>query len=351
LLKAKRYDEANFVKREILSTKRTIISERSSANPENAQAAALDSIQNIQARMKTMMILAESMDKSSSSIIFNNEEGIVIDTITEATFQIPETNTTLTISSKNAFHDHDDAKVVWTNEAIDLSTDEPGVKLLAAGGSDLIQKICALDTVAATEWGPVKCATGDSVLLKDVQYVEGDTASRCCILLAVPPLNENDVLLASNSTGEEGKQSKKFEPPEVDSLQYMETGLRSTLRSIFRKIQSTTTKVEVVTIPTATFLYYQKKNEENYDDDDDIALYQLRCHEITLKTVVEEIKRGAAAAAVKKNKLKTVHLVASSSSSGVDNNSSGSDSNCESNQLIKLALEMGLLMTVPSLEE
>merc|ERR1712161_85156 len=217
------------------------------------------------------------------------------------------------------------AKVVWTNEAVDLSTNKTGVKILAAGGSDLIQKLCALDTVAATKWGPVKCATGDSVLLKDVQYVKGDTASRCCIVLAVPPQNENNILPASTSaTGEEGKKFENFEPPGVDSLQYMDTGLRSTLRSIFRKIHSTTTDVEVVAIPTTSSLYYQKKKEEYHADDDDIDLHQLRCLEITLKTVVEEIKHGTAAAAAastatatkKMKKLKTVLLVASSSSLG-----------------------------------
>jgi len=324
-LKAKRYEEANLVKRKLVSLKRNIIKE-SSAESESSQAAALDSIQQIQDRMKTMMELVKTMDKSTSCIL-NSEKATVTKQREEATFHLSETCTlkisTCSGSFLNEFNGGiKSALVIWTNEAFDLSMNETGRNLLAVGGKNLIFKICEIETLASTDWGPAKCITGDSVLLNGpLGQFDGLKTPRC-IILAVPPLNE-DVSTKEQWDGE-GGENKLMKPkttnlPGKDSLHYMVTGLRTALKSSLRKINYMAVsgvEVEVVGVSTATSLDYQMYDAEGMVDNQDKSL------QVTLKTILDEIMRVD-------NKLKMVHLFASSGSE-------------ECNQLIQMALEMGL---------
>ena len=365
LLKAKRYEDANFVKRKLLTLKRTIMKERntSTENSTSYHAAALESIEGIQDRMKTMMALAESMNKSTSSGVFCNDGGegpTGIDQLDMATFQITK-NCKLQIT-----HDRDElnesintakniAKIVWTNEACELSTDETGIKVLAAGGHDLVQKISALDAIVSTEWGNVKCATGSTVVLEDID-AGGNDGDSTTIILAVPPIYED---VSTTKTGKVNWRNNKDPSVGMDSLLRVERGVQSALRSSFRNIYSSSTmpNINAITIPTVTSLY--RKNtywvtEHDEDDagDSDCFLHHVRILEITLKTIVEEIKRDALTSATSNNSntnplLKNVRLIGSSPSS--DKTSSGGSSyNNESKQLIKIGLEMGLVMTTSS---
>jgi hypothetical protein len=306
LLKAKRYDDANLVKRKILSLKRTMVKEQySSSSSKDDNKDAYDTINKIQERMKSIMALAESMNTSSAS----NTAGEENQKNREATFLISE-GCTLEISCgrlasfwKDSASTRDNtAMVIWTNEACDISgDDETMAKVL---GDAVIEEVSSMETLTNTEFGSVKCATGDSVVV-------GTGAG--CIVLAIPPLPFT------------AKNSSLIEKDE-DSVQYLERNLCSAIRSSLRKIRRKIGSEMVVGISTTLSV-------DSYRDDigesDELRRRNLA---VTLNTIVKELRQG-------NNTKMTVRLFASSG-------------RAESMQLIKMASELGLqTASLASLEQ
>ena len=316
LLKAKRYDDANFVKRKILSLKRTMMKEKysSSSSKENRKTDALDSINEIQERMKTMMALAESMNASSTSFQVGEKK----ETQSEATFAVSE-GCTLEISCgklvsfwEDSFSTNNAAMIVWTNEACDFLGEDKTMQQVL--GETVVEDIFSLETLATTEWGSVRCGTGDSVA---VNTNEG------CIVLAVPPLLPKHTSAKNNSS---------FRARNQERVRYTETRLGSAIRSSFRNIQRNNCAAQgkgaamVVGISTTTSLYGDAYGEDSYEKEEG------HCHRslaVTLNTIVKELRRAKKVGSP--NTKTTVRLFASSG-------------HAESSELIKIASELGLPM-------
>jgi hypothetical protein len=319
LLKAKRYDDANFVKRKILSLKRTMMKEKysSSSSKDNREADALDSINEIQERMKTMMALAESMNASSTSILEGEEQ----ETQSEATFSVSE-GCTLEISCgrlasfwKDSSSTNNAAMIVWTNEACDFTGDDETMQQVL--GDAVGEEFYSIETLTTTEWGPVRCVTGDSVAVN---------ANDGCIVLTVPPLPPKHT-----ST----KKKSSFRAKNQEHLRYTETRLDSAIRSSFRNIRrnsrATASAEEkgaamVVGISTTTSLYGDTYREDSYEKEEG---HRHRSLAVTLNTIVKELRRAKDVGSP--NTKTTVQLFASSG-------------HAESSELIKIALELGLPM-------
>jgi len=299
LLKAKRYDDANFVKRKILLLKRTMMKEKHSlsSSTDSRKADALESINEIQERMRSMMALAESMNQSSTSVGTEH-------TVSEASFFVSK-GCTLEISCGDLASFWKDssagkdaaAMVVWTNEACDLSVNEDAIQQVL--GDAVEAKLASIDGHVSTQWGHVKCATGDTIAVN---------TSGGHIVLAVPPLMFKH------------KASKKTDK---ENLWYTEKMLSSAIRSSFRKIRRNNNEDLVIGISTISVDSCQK-------DVDDMEDHRLnRNLAVTLHTVVKELRRANYAGGANANTV--VRLFASSGPA-------------ESLELIRIATEHGLPM-------
>jgi len=290
LLKAKRYDDANFVKRKILLLKRTMMKEKHSASSSSTEShKALDSINEIQERMRNMMALAESMNQSSTSV--GSEH-----TVSEASFFVSK-GCTLEISCGNLASFWKDstknaaAMVVWTNEACDLSANEEEMQRVL--GDAVEAKLASMDARATTQWGEVKCATGDTIAV---------STSGGRIILAVPPLMF---------------QQKGTKKTDKENLWYTEKMLSSAIRSSFRKIRKDNNEDLVIGISTVSAESCKKDASEDYRLNRNLA--------VTLHAVVKELRRATYAGTAKT----VVRLFASSGPA-------------ESLELIRIATEHGL---------
>ena len=263
LLKAKRYDDANFVKRKILLLKRTMMKEKNSldATENTRKADALDSINEIQKRMSNMMALAESMNDSATS--FSAEGDFAVK---EASFVVSD-GCTLEISSgslasfwKDSSSKPDEAAmIVWTNEACDFTGSDETTKGLL---SDAINKeLASMDARATTQWGPVKCATGDSIA---VNSTEGS------IVLAVPPLLIQQTASKKNDEDQQWYTSKM---------------LNSVIRSSLRKLRHNNNGDLVIGVSTIP----DDACRNNVDDTEDHSMNRTLA--VTLHSVVEELRR------------------------------------------------------------
>jgi len=298
LLKAKRYDDANFVKRKILLLKRAMMKEQNSvSSPQNSRKAdALDSINEIQERMNNMLALAETMNNSSTS--FSAEEDY---TLKEASFFVSE-GCTLEISCgelasfwKDSSSKSNSAMIVWTNEACDLSGNDEATRKVLGGAIEA--KLASMDAHATTQWGPVKCPTGDTVAVN---------TSDGCIVLAVPPL-----LFKHTSSKKKDKEH----------LWYTEKMLSSAIRSSFRKIRRSNDGDLVIGISTIS----DEACRNDVDESEDHSLNRNLA--VTLHSVVKELRRANYAGG--SNTKTVVRLLASSGPA-------------ECLELIRMATEHGL---------
>ncbi|KAG7359458.1 leucine rich repeat LRR-containing protein [Nitzschia inconspicua] len=289
LLKAKRYDDANLVKRKILAIKRNMMKERY-ANPVSTQAAAKNSIQQLQERMKGLEALKAANLQNGNSV--NLQQGCL--RISPTCYLQVESGHVLDFSQGDGLT----GLICWANEACDLSSYYLGKELLAKGGQKLEEQVSSVDVFCETEWGNVKCATGEAVTLGPRSFDELDAKF---VFLAVPPLspNNDDTEWDFGSCG-----LIRNKMAEEDALHYLDTGLRATVRSSFRNIKNT--GVEAVAVATITT---KPHGSEAYQ----------RSLQVVLETIIEESKRTS---------VKKVHLVAASGE--------------EANYLIKTALETGL---------
>lgn len=319
LLKAKRYDDANFIKRKLLSLKRSMMKERSCSSVTSEASTALESILEIQQRMKTMMALAESLGQIPPA----NQSTSTSTSLVEAVFSVSDI-CTLKISPGSLWTDFPPATngsttdtnnslaavVVWTNEACDISGMCKQVLAFADAESrfNLSEKISAVDNLAETQWGTAKCTTGESIAL---DAAEGDL----CIVLAVPPLVAKDIAKDCNNG-------------DLQHMVFMQ--LRSAIRSSFRTIQrsngSNNSKPTAIGISTNTSPHARLVDGENDNVTDNGKNVDVGSLSVTLKTIVDEIRRDSDKC------IRTVHLLASSGAA-------------ESTKLIQIALEMGLATT------
>ena len=174
--------------------------------------------------------------------------------------------------------------VCWSNEACNLSMDSTGKKILEAGGSLLEEKLGNLETQETTEWGPVKCSTGEAIMLGPLAFTNMPARM---LFLAVGPFDQD---------WDGNGWNKK------DDLHFLDTEMRASYRSIFQSIGKT--EVEAVGIQPLT----SKQG----------SLHE-RTSWVGLKTLVE---------AAKHSKLGSIYLYASSQQ--------------EANLLIKMAFDLGL---------
>ena len=299
LLKAKRYDDANVLKRKILLLKRSMMKEKNSllSPTDNRKADALDSINELQERMKRMMTLAEKLDSSYTS--FTETEDC--DMLAETSFFVSK-GCTLEISCGNlaSFWKESSKKttaamVVWTNEACDLPGNEEVMKEVL--GDTVNEKLASINIHANTQWGPVKCASGDTVA---VNTNDG------CIVLAVPPL-----MLKQPASKKEDNEH----------VWYTEKMLSNAIRSSFRKIRRSNSEDLVIGISTIS-------DDACREDVNEIKDHSLnRNLAVTLHSVVKELRGANYAGGV--NAKTIVRLFASS----------GPD---EALELIRIATEHGL---------
>jgi hypothetical protein len=282
LLKAKRYDDANLVKRKILTIKRAMMKE-GYAKPASTHSAARNSALLLEERMRKMKALTKKPE--------NNVSG----GLQHGSLYVSPT-CTLSISSSSLLDCTGDGLICWTNEACDLSTTLTGKALLEKGGTKLKQHLESLDPLMETEWGQVKCATGEAVSLGPRTF--GDLAAKF-VFLAVPPVSP------TNDDSEWDFQVHSgMTDAQIDSLHYLETGLKAVVRSSFRNIKNT--GVKTVGLSTITT---RPGDSEAYK----------RSLKVVLETIVEEAKRTC---------LTEIHLYACSGE--------------EANQLIKTAVNLGL---------
>lgn len=288
LLKARKYEEANKIKRKILALKKDLMKEKL-AKPKagaTSHVATSGKLQQLQAKMDEMLAQANQLKLDKENV-------------EDATFTITRegSSCTLKICAGNLvtyrYSGGMCGIVCWTNEACDLSTYELGQRVLTFGETNLEEDLKKLPSVASTQWGDIKCPTGEAVIVGPRSYSR--LAARY-VVLGVPPLSPS-------------KDDDEWESdvPDDDGLHYLDTQLRACYRSSFRKIKDT--GLEAVGIPVIS----SKEDGKAYE----------RTLLVGLQSLIEEAKT---------TKLHSIHLLASSGK--------------EAKILIRLALTMGVTFMV-----
>ena len=293
LLKDKKYNEANEIKRKILALKKTILKEKlakpKESGPKYTPSNRLKELEEKMQKMK-MEMAEKSKSKNSganglqaspksSFLISRGEEDCMLEILCGSieAFQYSEGTSGL---------------ICWTNESCDLTTYDVGKNILNKGAQNLTEELSALETVVNTNWGAVKCPTGEALIMGPRSF--SDLTPRY-IVLAVSPLSET-----SDDSDWDGDGNQ-----DPDSIHYLETGLRASYRSSFRKVNDT--GLEAICLSSIT----TKENGATYEQ-------TLR---VGLQTLVEEAKFSG---------LKYIRLVASSEK--------------EATALVKMAVGLGLSM-------
>jgi hypothetical protein len=293
LLKAKRYSEANVMKRKILELKKRMLKEKHAKAAEKPAATSSNRASNgANKGVAEITSLTEKL-KLDRSIIELDASKTLADDVEEATLQIPreEGSCALKISAGSVFDfaypDGMSGFVCWTNESCDLTIGGIGTKVLAAGGDLFKEELDSLEKQATTDWGPVKCPTGEAVMLGPLTFSQ--LPARCAFLAVGPLSPTND--------------DTDWDEADANALQVLDIELRASYRSALQHIGQSS--VEAVGVPTLT------SNAEG-------SAYE-RTLWVGLKTIIEEAKR---------TNLLAVDMYASSGK--------------EANLLIKMALGLGL---------
>ncbi|KAL3925138.1 MAG: hypothetical protein SGILL_000610 [Bacillariaceae sp.] len=283
--KSRQYEEGNRLKREILALKKRIMQEKRSQTAEHSHViASPDKITDLQAKMDSIMTMANSS--------FNSLTDLATPEKTEAVFSLGSAyhNCEVRIYPGNVcdFDPGEDlgATICWTNECCDLSLDDGGSNLLQYGGENLMNDISSLPGITQTPWGVAKCGTGNAVIVGPGNY---DDLRVHCVILAVGPMSPSC--------------TDEYEENDEDSLHYIKAMMRSCIRSGL--ILSKHSQVQSISFPTLT----AKMGTAAYEP----TLL------MNLKILVEETKHSD---------LNTLHIVARTEE--------------ESSKLIGMALEMGL---------
>ena len=295
-LKARRYDAATQMKRQLLELKREMLKEKF-AKPANGSRAttssgsssttpASDKLRQLQAKRDALRAAAATLKIST-----DDQADVIFDVV-----RSDGESCHIRISQESLVDDHTildgmlGGIVCWTNECCDLSTYPVGQQFLQAAGTKLVDDIEDIETIADTPWGAAKISMGSAELLGPSTY---SNLSARYVILAVPPLSPS-------------KNDTEFdvEADDDDALHYLETTLRTSYRSTFRWIKKS--GMDAVAIPTIS-------TQEGG------RMYQ-RTLQIGLETLVEEAKTS---------KLNNLHYMATTGT--------------EARLLIKLAAANGFI--------
>lgn len=292
-LKMKKYNEANAIKRKILELKKTALREKHAKSEEEKNKVALSTSgdsanQNFYEIDKKFAQL-----RLDQPITAMDVSGTLSDNSGEATLKIPRVggfcNLNITMGSvfDLAYEDGTSGIVYWTNECCDLSVDEAGKKILVAGGESFQVAMNSLDVQATTDWGPVKCPTGEAVGIGPLTF---DGLEAKFVFLAVGPLSPSN-------------DDTEWDHADLNGIQILETEIRASYRSSLQLIAQT--GVNDVGVPTLT----SNPTGNAYE----------RTLWIGLKTIIEEAKS---------TELRSIDLCTASHQ--------------EANLLLKMALALGL---------
>ena len=287
-LASKQYDVGNAIKREMLALKREIMHEKRS-NPQNRRGptkATEDQISELKQKMQSMLALAE-LSNSDMDYNYDNHH--------EATFVLGTKYHQLSLEIYSAsIFDFDPspeagAVVSWTNECCDLTVEHSGKEMARHGGEMLVADVDSLPPIANTDWGTVRCGTGNACVLGPGDY---HALPVPCVVLAVGPMC--------------GSCEDDCEEDDEDQLHYIEVMMRSCVRSAL--VLAKHSQLQAIAFPTVT----TKLGGETYS----LTL------QLGLQILVEEAKYSD---------LSTIHLIASTED--------------EASKLITMATKMGLKLT------
>lgn len=195
------YDKANTTKRDLLILKKKILKERTHASDNGKEAT--ERMDEVQAQIQSM-IEGVKLDDDAQSATFIVECGIqdcsfVIEVGEVYDFKAPYPENGI---------------VVWSNESCALGGNPMHDVLLQRGGPTLVNDISSLPIVLKTKHGPVRCSTGNAVIVGPERYGELGTP---CLILAVGPLSPDNSMDAVDD--------------DTDTLHHIKIMLRSSYRS------------------------------------------------------------------------------------------------------------------------
>jgi hypothetical protein len=287
-LKAKKFNEANVMKRKILEVKKKMLHEKHSPTSNGKTELVEKAVVDITSMTERLKLNEASISEIDSSKTLSNDAQRAIMKITR---EVDMCSFEIKVGSVFDFSYTEGLSglLFWSNELCDLSNSDIGSRILEAGGDSIKDELESLEIQATTDWGPVMCPTGEAVSLGPLSLA---TLPARFVFLAVGPLppTNND------------EEDWDFQEEE-NGLHILETELRASYRSAFQNIAMA--GVEAVAISPLTSKV-------------DGAMYE-RTLWVGVKTVIEEAKR---------TKLNTISLYASSGK--------------EANLLIKMALGLGL---------
>ena len=203
---ARHYDAANELKKDMLILKKKIMKERRMAPSGKSSAATNGQIQDIKAHVESLINEPESTEFGreadwSFKVTCSEER--------DCTFVVSVGNLCELTHESQAM-----GMVCWTNESCELHGYEAGETMIEYGGPQLLDDIDQLPAIANSRWGPVRCGTGNAVIMGPENYGRLDAP---CVILSVGPIspsNRDDV-----------------EKDDHDTLHYVKSMLRSCYRS------------------------------------------------------------------------------------------------------------------------
>jgi len=199
----KNYDDAASIKKDLLLLKKKISRERTNDNGDTA-VEATDRMDEVQAQIKNMIedVRLENLDQAVTFVI-DGVDGAKCSFVIEVG-EVHDFQPTYTANGI----------VVWANESCALGGNPMHDKLLEKGGPALVNDIQSLPIVVKTGHGPVRCGTGNAVIVGPEQYGKLGTP---CLILAVGPLSPHN--------------SEDAADGESDTLHHIKMMLRSSYRS------------------------------------------------------------------------------------------------------------------------
>jgi Leucine-rich repeat (LRR) protein/O-acetyl-ADP-ribose deacetylase (regulator of RNase III) len=280
----KQYAAGNNIKREILTLKKVIMTEKRASS---LTQAARNQIDQLQRQMNSIMKIAHSS--------FSDMDNLTTPEVSAASFSLGSAYHHCEVAIYPGSVVHFDpgndlgAVICWTNECCDMQLHDNGRELVEYGGQSLDRDISSLPGITRTRWGVAKCGTGNAVIVGPGNY---DELQVHCVILAVGPLSPSceDTVAADDE----------------DSLHYTKIMLRSCIRSGL--ILAKHSQVQAVAFPTLT----SKVGGDTYEQ----TLL------MGLKILVEEAKHSD---------LNNLHIIGKNEE--------------ESTKLIAMAIDMGLTMS------
>lgn len=266
LLKARKYDEANKVKRKILALKKDMMKEKYAKPSGATTVVSSDKLQKLQAKMDELKLQANQTKVSDSD---KAEETYLIPRATGGTVHLVISVGDLTTYRYTGGMS---GIICWTNESCDFTAYTSGEQLLTAGADNLKEDIECMDLIANTQWGAVKILTGEAEIVGPRSYSK--LAARY-VVMVVPPISPSN-------------EDEEYDADTMDddTLQYLEITLRTAYRSSFQMVKNT--GMEGVGITPVT----TKPGGKLYE----------RTLEIGLQTLIDEAKT---------TRLSSIHLMAS----------------------------------------